>query len=314
MIGWKVKAAVMKACDLLPCGARIYKHIQKTFGRLDGNPMSRIPVQIELATWLQNSGRRVEGMRVLEVGTGHVPIVPIGFFLSGAEEVITVDLHRRLDWHLMVDTLQWISLNQERLHSLYEGLVPGQQLDERLRLVSRYKSDPGEFCKRARITYLAPSDATRLSLLGQSIDLHLSVTVLEHIPRNVLAGVMKEAKRVLANDGVALHAIDLSDHFQHTDNSITRINFLRYSERKWQAIAGNQFAYCNRLRASDYLSLFREQEWEVEDMLTAVDEESIRAVSSGLELDRSFARYAVDDLCTTRLWVRMRQRPAQGSR
>jgi len=40
---------------------------------------------------------KVEGKTFFEVGTGHNPIVPIGFFLCGAEKIVTVDLHRRLD-------------------------------------------------------------------------------------------------------------------------------------------------------------------------------------------------------------------------
>jgi len=48
----------------------------------------------------------------------------------------------------------------------------------------------------------------------------------------------------------------LSIHFQHQDNSISRINFIRFSDNEWTNIAGNQFAYCNRLRVNDYLNLF----------------------------------------------------------
>lgn len=69
---------------------------------------------------------------------------------------------------------------------------------------------------------------------------------------------MKEAFRLLKKDGVALHFIDLSDHFQQQDASIAEFNFLRYSESEWERIAGNEFAYTNRLRTSDSLSIFRE--------------------------------------------------------
>ena len=67
----------------------------------------------------------------------------------------------------------------------------------------------------------------------------------------------------MKDDGITIHFIDLSDHFQHQDKSITSINFLHYSEKEWERIAGNQFAYCNRLRAGDYLALFEEAGFDV---------------------------------------------------
>jgi len=303
MVDWKVKAAVMKICDWLPFGGKIYKGIQKTIGRLDADPMSRIPLQIEIVKWLEKSGRRVNGMRVLEVGTGHLPIVPIGLFICGALEVITVDLNRRLDWQLTAKALQWIASNEECIYSLYGGIVSKQELDERLGLIKSQKYQPENFCKLANITYLAPADATKLNLPNESIDLHLSVTVFEHIPRDILSGIMSEAKRLLTKDGVALHAIDLSDHFEHTDKSIPKINFLRFSDKQWKIIAGNQFAYCNRLRASDYLSIFRGQNWTIENVITEIDSGSVEVISSGWEFDKLFAEYKVDDLCTITLWV-----------
>ena len=70
------------------------------------------------------------------------------------------------------------------------------------------------------------------------MDYHISTTVFEHIPRADIARILKEAKRILKKGGVAIHFIDLSDHFQHQDKSITRINFLRYSDEEWDKIGG----------------------------------------------------------------------------
>lgn len=50
---WQTKAKIMKACALLPAGrGGLYRLIQKTFGRLKANPMSRIPGHIEMARWM----------------------------------------------------------------------------------------------------------------------------------------------------------------------------------------------------------------------------------------------------------------------
>lgn len=83
----------MKACATLPAGG-IYRFIQKKFGRLKANLMTRIPAQVKMARWILEMGGKIEGRTVFEVGTGHCPIVPIDFFLCGANKVITVDLHK----------------------------------------------------------------------------------------------------------------------------------------------------------------------------------------------------------------------------
>ncbi len=61
-------------------GEEIYRFIQKNFGRLKANPMTRISVQVEMTRWILEMGKKVEGKRFFEVDTRHNPIVPIGFF------------------------------------------------------------------------------------------------------------------------------------------------------------------------------------------------------------------------------------------
>jgi len=75
-----------------------------------------------------------------------------------------------------------------------------------------------------------------------------------------IRNVFQEAKRILNPVGGAVHFVDLSDRFQDQDPSISRITCLRFSEAEWERIAGHEFAYCNRLRASDYISLLHVSE------------------------------------------------------
>jgi predicted fused transcriptional regulator/phosphomethylpyrimidine kinase len=88
----------------------------------------------------------------------------------------------------------------------------------------------------------------------------------------------------------------MSDHFQHQDKSISSINFLRYSDEEWEKIAGNQFAYCNRMRASDYLALFREAGFDVLRMETQKDEEARQSLVDGFAVDSMFDNYRLDAL------------------
>lgn len=101
----------------------------------------------------------------------------------------------------------------------------------------------------------------------------------------------------MKDDGTAIHFIDSGDYFQHQEKSITSINFLRYSEKEWNKIDGNEFSYCNRMRASDYLALFREAEFELCRKEVQDDKEARKSMM--VMVDEGFRSYKVDDLCVT---------------
>jgi len=330
---WQTKAKIMKTCSLLPAGGGIYRFIQKTFGRLKANHMSRIPAQIEMAQWIFDMGGKVEGKTFFEVGTGHNPIVPIGFFLCGSEKVVTVDLHRRLDLGILKKSLTWMAENRDEIYGYYDRITEMEAINphnsksvgfnstadrgdekskaainhkifmKRMDLIDSLKKRPEKFLSEANIQYLAPSDAADTGLPGAGVDYHISNCVFEHIPRKNIERILKEAKRILKKDGITMLFIDLSDHFQHQDRGITRINFLRYSENEWDRIADNEFAYCNRLRVNDYLLLFEGSGFDVCRKEVVVDNEARKSMENGFMVDEKFRGYSVDELCITGLRV-----------
>ncbi|MFM6005613.1 MAG: methyltransferase domain-containing protein, partial [Sphaerospermopsis kisseleviana] len=87
------------------------------------------------------------------------------------------------------------------------------------------------------VDYIAPGDASELSIPSNSIDFHTSYTVFEHIPPDIIKAIIKEGKRVLKSNGLFVHKIDYSDHFSHSDKSISAINFLQFSDSEWNRIA-----------------------------------------------------------------------------
>ena len=209
---------------------------------------------------------------------------------------------RRLDWDLTAETLRWIAARGEELRTLYADVVD-HDLSRAPRKAVGIARHPKRFLEQAAIRYLAPRDAAHTGLEAGNVDCHYSMTVLEHVAPPALEGILSEARRILKPGGAALHFIDPGDHFAHADRSISAINFLRYSERHWSRLAGNEFAYCNRLRASDFLALaaragLRPIRTEVE-----VDAASREALRQGFPLDAAFQRYGVEDLCTTSLRV-----------
>jgi len=301
---WKHKAAIARACARLPLGAKLYKIGQKRLGQLRAQPEVRLTAQVEMVRWLIKYGMPVLKGNFLEVGTGHIPVIPIGFYLAGAEQTITVDANRRIDWDLTRASLEWIAAHHARLAILYNGDIVDKALfDERFATLTESMSNPRRFFEKAGIRYLAPGNAAHTELPSASFDCHFSMTVLEHIPADVLSDIFTEAKRILRPEGVALHFIDPSDHFQHQDRSITPINFLKYSDEEWLRLAGNEFTYCNRLRASDFLKLASDAGFIKVRCETTIDEPSKSVIRSGFVIAERFARYKLDDLCTRTLRV-----------
>lgn len=304
---WQSKAKIMAMCAILPMGNSIYQLIQRRFGNLNGNPFSRINMQLEMAKWILQNDMVIIGRTVFEVGTGHKTVVPIGFFLSGAEKVITVDINRRLNFNVLKETLASIAKNRHEFEAMYQELIDAKILNQRLNLIEKLQNQPKKFLMEANIQYLAPTDAAHTKLQNESVDYHISTTVLEHIPINVIESIFVEAKRILRKNGAAIHFIDLSDHFQHQDKSITKINFLSYPDEKWFKIAGNDFAYCNRIRASEYLQIFRKLSFTIRQTEAEIDQKSMYELLKGFKIDDKFLNYTSDDICTTQLKVMLKK-------
>lgn len=301
---WQTKAAIARWCAQVPLGESLYRFGQRRFGELRVQPLPRLHAQLEMTRWLRAQGLSVRGADLLEVGTGHIPVVPIGFYLSGARRSLTLDLNRRIDWALTGQTLEWMASRPREMAALYGAeIVDPPVFEERFARLVEGRGRARQFLESAGIEYLAPRDAARTGMPAHSIDCHYSMTVLEHIPPPALQAILKEARRILKPGAVALHFIDPSDHFEQQDRSITPINFLQFSEREWLRLAGNRFAYCNRLRASDLLRLGAAAGFTLARSEATVDERSKRALREGFALDPQFAGYEVDDACTTALRV-----------
>jgi SAM-dependent methyltransferase len=311
-VNWQHQARVARLCAALPRGRHVYRMLQKGFGRAGRlDPLQRLPLLAEMARRLLKAGITIEGGKFLEVGTGYVPALPLGLYLVGAASVTTMDLNRMLDVQQTREALRRLVTRRDEVRGLLNGLTEEDALAERLALLEQLCEEPLLCLHRAGIDYQAPADASRTGLPAGSIDCHFSITTLEHIPRPVLGAILDEAERLLRPGGLSIHYIDLSDHFQHQDASIPRIHFLRFTEQEWERLAGTPFAYCNRLRASDYLHLSRERRFEVLDATPGIDATSLSHLRQGFALALPFRSYDSADLCVTELWLSLRKPEAR---
>lgn len=245
-------------------------------------------------------GGNLVGSKVLEVGTGRRITLPIILWLMGAERVITVDLHRYLR-----ESITRLDLEElKRCPAEKYGL-----LQHRLEALRAFAGNMDSLLRLCSITYEAPADAACLAMPPKSIDYHVSYTVFEHIPADILRGILHEARRMLRPDGLAVHLIDHSDHFSHSDPSISAVNFLQYDERTWDRLAGNRYMYMNRLRADDYHGVFESAAHEIVSVDSAKDPNLLRQLElPTFRLAPRFREKSQDCLITTSSWIVSRPR------
>jgi SAM-dependent methyltransferase len=238
----------------------------------------------------------------MEVGTGWYPVVPIGVWFCGADRNLTYDLNRYLSPRVTSRALEWMVTHVEELADTLSDLAPRDLIKEKLDLVRRFKRRPLGLLEQANIQYIAPRDAGSTGLAEDSVDIHVSLFTFEHIPRNDLRAILREAARVLRPGGLAIHRVDPKDHFSDIDASITKVNFLRFTEREWRKHFGNRYAYQNRLHDPEFRALFDESGFELLDCGFKIDERALEALTNGFPLAPPFNEQSFEDLCRCTLY------------
>lgn len=286
-MNWKIKANLQRMCAALPASETIYYLLQSNLGvfRKAPDPMPNLR---DAAGVLAELPFPIAGKRVMEVGTGRRVDMPLAYFLAGAASTDTVDLYRYLRPELVLGSARTILANAGEIRTLFSPFSDVSAINERLARLAQVTTF-NELSAATGIRYHAPADARHTSLPAASIDLHFSYTVFEHIPGDVLTGILVEARRVLRpGTGIACHHIDMSDHFVQVDDSISKVNFLRYEDREWAKYNDNQFAYHNRLRARDYEQIYRDAGHEIVKRIDWIDEPSVTAIKTGFPLAQRY--------------------------
>jgi len=173
---------------------------------------------------------------ILEIGPGNTLLLAIIFILNGADRVYLVDRFKQI----FDDLLNSILYNQiiKKLHTNnhFHDIKDFQSIKNKIRYFSK---NPIEAFNQLR---------------NESVDLIFSNAVLEHVSELDLA--IKKISMLLKQGGYTFHHVDLKDHYHTNDKCY--LNFLKYSERIWNFI-GNT----NRIRYSEYISLFGKNKFEI---------------------------------------------------
>ena len=215
---WRHKALIQKTFSRLPGGDYLYRLVQKRFGTLDSDPWFRpAPSSGHAAGHCERpvSTRPARPFSRWAVGTN--PSCPWASFWPGRAKIITVDLNRRMDPGYRAEHAGTHERTMPaRIRTELGAEVPAKLIEPRVRALRDFLGSLQQLLELAKIEYLAPG---RRGPHRPEKPKHrlpfFPPTTLEHISLPVLHDIFREAHRLLKPDGVAVHFIDLSDHYQH---------------------------------------------------------------------------------------------------
>jgi len=306
MASWLLKAIVQRGIGALPnphywnglLQDRLTHSTELTDERFAGN-LRNCENHLE---HLCRYGSTASSFSAFEIGTGWWPVVPIGLFLCGAREVWIWDIAPHLNLDSLKATIRRF-LEFEQRQKLQDYLLA---IPERLLLLrevaalceSREQLTTVQLLERLGIHYRV-GNACRSGLPPQSINLIVSVGVLQHFSPEQLFEILQEFRRIAAPDAVSSHWMNLTDLYSAFDSGITPFHFLRFSDRQWRWL-NNPVTSMNRLRVSDYRRAFSESGFQI------VEETSVRGDPAELArtpLASRFRDYSVEDLLVLHTWL-----------
>jgi SAM-dependent methyltransferase len=251
---WLAKAALQRTLGALPQGERLnyvfQRHLLHSFPLGDGSYRQKFTRAVNHLAAYSEYGPDVPAAAAtfFEFGAGWDLAIPLSYALLGVGQQIVIDIRPSARIELVNDTIAAL----DRLRPELEQAAGGS-----LRDLGGPIASTADLETRFGIHYLAPCDARATSLAAGIVDFVSSTDTCEHIPAADLAEVFAECRRLLRPGGAFSCRIDLQDHYSYFDGSLSRYNFLRFSDRRW-ALVNSPLHYQNRLRAPDYLRLVRE--------------------------------------------------------
>jgi ubiquinone/menaquinone biosynthesis C-methylase UbiE len=172
-----------------------------------------------------------------------------------------------LERQYVVDVRRWAkvpAINAVIKHLQTDPPSGAVRVPQRLIRDDHLEADLGQYYG---ISYRAPADARKLPVQDNFFDLIATTSTLEHIPPAVIRPILAECCRVLRPGGLMSHVIDYSDHYAHSDASITEYNYLRFDEQRWRKV-NPSIHFQNRLRTKAYEQLFTKAGFELVEAVT----------------------------------------------
>lgn len=300
---WIAKAVVQKTISFLPYKDRINNFLQRKVSGAVYLDDQHFRWKLEHARdhwkyYLKYSNTPASSLKVLELGTGWYPIVPMYFYLHGCNEFHSVDIYQWLKKHNYQTVIKKLTEWKEngKLKDFDQGI-----LTERWNSLQSFLEDNASAEQINQSMGFQPiiGNAAEPIYSPQQFNFICSNNVFEHIYPDVLGPIIANFRTWLTPNGLMSHFIDLSDHFAHSDTSITEFNFLRFTPAAWRLI-DNDIQPQNRMRWPQYIDLYRSLNIPVTEQTTR---QSPRKILAAQPIHNGFTTIPVDQLRITHGYI-----------
>lgn len=201
-------------------------------------------------------GMAPHGKRVLELGGGS-QMLTMGLFwlLYGAKS------YEGMDKFCTPDGDPTIIERTRRVMGLVHP--PGADVD--VHAIAKFEN--GRLVTDESILKVSQQSFEDVGVPAGSVDILYSLAVMEHV--DDVRGKVKRMFDALTPGGLAMHTIDLREHFtpeRQGFNKDVSLEFLKYSKAEWEAKypPGTEY-FINRLRSSEHRAIFEGEGFEILD-------------------------------------------------
>jgi hypothetical protein len=260
---WWIKAGIQRVISWLPNSAAwnelFQRHVTRSIVLRPEQLQDKLAeTQRFFDLWQQYGSTSPRPFRVLELGTGWHPIIPLGLHLCGAGEIWTFDIDAHLSRQRLTQLLEQLFVldDQKTLAQSLPGLIPDRLKQLRALQAHATQETPATWLRRINI-HSAVQDARQTGLETGSVNFIFSSGVLEYIPVPILRELLTEFRRVAAPAAVMVHRLNLVDQFAYFDRRLSPFHHLRYTEAQWRW-RSSPLIWQNRIRLSDYRRLLEE--------------------------------------------------------
>jgi predicted SAM-dependent methyltransferase len=186
--------------------------------------------------------KKMKGKTILELGPGD----------SAATALIASSLGAKC---ILVDTNNFISNKINFYYKLEKKLLEMNYNPPKIHKINNVQ----DLLKLCNSHYFVEGKQSMKSIKSNSVDLIFSMAVLEHLKLNEFETIIKEMRRVLKDDGLTSHEVDLKDHLNKS------LNNLRFSKKIWESKTfSNSGFYTNRIRYSKIINIFEASGFKVQ--------------------------------------------------
>jgi SAM-dependent methyltransferase len=294
-MNWRLKVGIQFVLSHVPFGVQLNHLLQKANSRYTPDRMKAHV--LKNAQMLAHLSKFVclERATIVEVGTGWELVSPLVMSLFAPQVIYTYDHIRHLRFGITRKILEQLRTETAMICSLCN--LDRVSVEKRVESLLEAR-ELSELLERAGIVYVAPGDAANTGLPDKSVDLFFSCDTFEHLPEPILLAIVRESRRLLKTGGIAYHSIEPGDHYTYVDPSVSRIHFLKYSDRVWGFWVDNKISYHNRLREKQFLDTFQAEGATLLDVRSKVDPADIALLQNGFKPNRRFLHFTTEELAT----------------